>query len=140
MNKEDLKHYQRFHLVNPNDLVGLEELVEYLESIIIGPCSVWEINGELVLAEEKALIDNVRGLRIEIYPNEHPPPHFHVIKSANISASFVIEDCSLLNGEIDNRNFKKILYWHKYAKTNLIKFWNETRLTNCSVGFYKGSD
>jgi Domain of unknown function (DUF4160) len=139
MTKEDLKKNKLFHSINPVELVGFDELATYLEAILNGPCYILEINEELVLFEGKQLVETVSGLKIEIYPNEHPPPHFHV-KSANVTASFVIEDCSLLDGEIDNRDFRKILYWHKYAKKELIQCWNETRPTNCSVGLYKGAE
>lgn len=77
-------------------------------------------------------------LKIEIYPDEHPPPHFHV-KSPNIDASFNIESCNLLKGEIEGRDKKKIEYWHKHAKPLLIEIWNSTRPTNCTVGAYQGA-
>jgi len=75
------------------------------------------------------------GLKIDIYPKEHAPPHFHVL-SPTIDASFRIDNCELLNGNISGSDHKKIRYWHKYAKQLLIEKWNSTRPTHCSVGFY----
>lgn len=119
-------------------LQDIEEHAEFLEAILVGPYSVMEIDGELKLLHIKALVANVRGLKIEIYPNEHPPPHFHV-KSANVDASFAIHDCSLISGEISGFDERKIKYWHGYSKQTLIEKWNAMRPTDCSVGDYKGN-
>ncbi len=126
-----------FHLVSTNDLSGLDEYVEWLEAILHRPCSVWEEDGELVLIQTKQLIKKLNGLKIEIHPNEHPPPHFHVT-SPNIDASFTIQDCELLNGSLSNKEFDKIRYWHKAAKGLLIEVWDSTRPYNCQVGKYRG--
>ena len=131
--KEKLREIGRFHYVNPEELSTFEEYAEWLESILHNPCDVWEEDGEEFLVEIRQLVDRVDGLKIEIYPNEHPPPHFHVV-TPNINASFTIESCEKLNGEIDSRNLKKIKYWHKRSKDQLIEVWNETRPFNCVVG------
>ena len=77
----------------------------------------------------------MNGLKIEIYPNEHPPPHFHV-KSPNINASFSIESCTKLRGNINPKDLSKVKYWYKHSKSLLIDIWNSTRPTNCVVGEY----
>ena len=137
ISKDKLKNSRFFHLIEPSELSGLDEFTQYLEAIINNPCSVMEIRGKLVLLEIKQLVASVRGLKIEVYSKEHPPPHFHVV-SANIDASFRIEDCSLLNGKISGSDYNKVLYWHQHSKQALIDTWNQTRPTNCSVGEYKG--
>lgn len=137
MTKEQLKGTRWFHTVDPSELSGLDEFAEYLEAILNNGCSVLELNGELVLLEIKQLVANVRGLKIEIYSKEHPPLHFHV-KSATVDASFIIEDCSLLNGKISSGDYNKILYWHQHSKKILIDCWNKTRPSDCAVGEYKG--
>ena len=124
-----------FHMVNPNELEGIEEYAEWLESILHNPCSVWEENGEEFLIEIRQLVARVNGLQIHIYPNEHPPPHFHV-KSPDVNASFSIEDCKKLEGQIGAQELRKVRFWHKSAKPLLISAWNETRPTNCTVGEY----
>lgn len=79
---------------------------------------------------------NVRGMKIEIYPKEHPPPHFHV-KSSRVDASFKIEDCSLLNGKINYMDSNKIKFWYDHgARLLLIEKWNSTRPSLCVVGPY----
>lgn len=139
IDKDTLKRIGRFHMADPEEFVNMTDWAEWLESILHNPCSVWEKeDGELVLLEIKQLVERVDGLKMEIYPNEHPPPHFHV-KSPNINASFRIEDCVRINGDISGSDEKKVLYWHKHAKPMLISVWNETRPTNCVVGLYAGT-
>jgi hypothetical protein len=138
MDKEELKTRNHLFSINPEELGSFEEWAEYLESILHDRCSIMEIDGELVLLEIKALIARVNGLKIEIFSKEHAPPHFHV-KSANVDASFKIEDCSLLQGEISGMDYSKIRYWHKHSKQILIEAWNSSRPTNCMVGLYKST-
>jgi hypothetical protein len=78
------------------------------------------------------------GLRIEIYPDEHAPPHFHV-KSPGLDASFTIDDCRLLKGNPDSHVIRKVQFWHRHAKRELISVWNLTRPTDCVVGKYSGA-
>ena len=136
MDKNQLRGTKWFHIVNPAELETLEEWAEYLDAILNGPCSIREENGELILLEIRELVDTVRGMRIEIYPKEHAPPHFHV-RSATVDASFRIDDCSILKGKIANSDYDKIRYWHKFAKPVLIKHWNSSRPTKCTVGLYR---
>lgn len=136
--KQQLREYGAFHLVNPDQLDGIDEWGEWLEALLHKPCSIWEEeSGELILLEIRQLVDRVNGLRIEIYPNEHPPPHFHV-KSPNVDASFSIDDCSKIGGTISGMDYRKIKYWHQKAKPLLIARWNSSRPTNCVVGEYVG--
>src|SRR5690606_38326621 len=108
--KEELKEYGAFHLVNPAELDGITEWAQWLESLLHNPCSIWEEeSGELVLLEIRQLVAHVSGLKIEIYSNEHPPPHFHV-KSPNVDASFSIDDCTKINGVISGGDFRKVKY------------------------------
>lgn len=91
---EKLKETPYYHRVDPNKLKEFDVFAAWLEAILHNPCSIWEDEGQVVLLENKQLVASINGLKIEIYSNEHPPPHFHV-KSPNIDASFTIEDCEL---------------------------------------------
>jgi hypothetical protein len=136
MTKDELRGASRFHNVDPDELEGINEWSEYLDAILHGPCSVWEEDGELFLIETKQLVDRINGLKLEIYPNEHPPPHFHA-KSATINASFNIENCDLLHGKVSSKDHEKIRFWHQKCKPILIEVWNITRPTVCKVGPYR---
>jgi len=134
MPKELARRVGLFFLVNPRELVGFDEWAEWLLSLRSGLCSVVDRDGELVLLETRqrvAVIDN--RMRIEIYSDEHAPPHFHV-KSDGINASFAIDDCSLLRGNVTQGEMRTIRYWHQHAKPMLIDRWNSTRPGDCTIG------
>lgn len=137
MDKELLRKSDKFFLVDPKSLVSFEEWSEYLESILNGRCSVMDIDGKLELLYIKGMVSSVKGMKIEIFSKEHPPPHFHV-KSSKVDASFTIDDCKLLNGTINGGDLKKIVFWHSQgAKKLLIDYWNSSRPSICVVGPYK---
>ena len=138
MNKDQLRHTPYFFRVAPSELYGFDELVEWLEAILHGPCSIYEEDGEVFLIEAKQEVDRLDGLKIEIFPNEHPPPHFHVT-SPNIKASFDIQSCKLLKGHICGSDRKKIEFWFSHSKSKLVEIWNSTRPTSCTVGKYDGN-
>jgi hypothetical protein len=123
-----------FFRVEPAELTSLDEWAEWLLSLRSGLCQVIERDGELVLVEIRRLVEVVDGrLRIEIYSDEHPPPHFHV-KSLSLDASFAIDDCQLMSGGPSASDINTIRYWHRHAKPMLIDVWNSTRPGDCSVG------
>lgn len=136
MSVEELRKTPWFHNVDPSKLSSLDDFAAWLEAILHNPCSVWEEDGECALIEIRQLVDRVYGLRIEVYSNEHPPPHFHV-KSPNVDASFTIEGCDLISGNIDARDLKKIQFWFKYAKPKIVEVWNSTRPSDCVVGEFQ---
>jgi hypothetical protein len=75
-------------------------------------------------------------MKVEIYSNEHAPPHFHVTYGGK-SGSFSLRDCALVKGGENMRKERKsIEVWHSRNKMKLIEFWNDTRPDNCPVGLY----
>ena len=75
-------------------------------------------------------------LKIEIFADEHPPPHFRV-KFKNKTANFSIKDCAPLNGDtVVKRNIKEIKKWWRDHKQDLIDTWNDSRPADCPVGQY----
>jgi len=81
------------------------------------------------------LVSRVDELKIEIFSNEHPPPHFRVLYGKD-SANFSIPDCRKLNGGMDQWE-KTIKQLHSTNKDKLIEVWNARRPTDCLVGLYK---
>lgn len=136
--KEQLKQAGRFELADPQTLDEIHDWTLWLEAILHGPCHILVRDNELILLQGKQLIERLAGLKVEIYPDEHAPPHFH-IKSPEINASFAIEDCCLLDGNAPRGALDKIKYWHKHSKKKLIEAWNSTRPTYCQVGPYVGT-
>jgi hypothetical protein len=118
------------------DSENLDELAKCLCILLNGNFAVWT-NGALYNIKQLVAMHN--GLRIEIYPDEHPPPHFHV-KGGDINASFSMADCELIAGRIDGRSRALVEWWHKRGKNRLIAVWNDTRPSGCSVGFFMPSE
>ncbi len=113
---------------------NLAELAEHLERFLNSGCYIWfEPNGERLLLFGRALVDKIRGLKIHIYPDEHAPPHFHVV-APGIDAAFSIADCSLIKGSVDSKTRDLIVYWYGAARPKLVEVWNNTRPTGCPVG------
>lgn len=136
--KEQLKEAGRFELADPATLEEIDEWALWLEAILHGPCHIFIRDEEPILLQGKQLVERLAGLKIEIYPDEHPPPHFHV-RSPEVNASFAIEDCRLLKGDAPRDAIDKIRYWHKHSKKKLVDAWNNTRPTDCQVGPYVGT-
>ncbi len=124
MNEYDLIE-KRIH-----EAEDLEAMAKVLSSLLSGGYSVWT-DGSLYSIRQLVAVH--KGLKIEIRPKEHSPPHFHV-KCGGLSASFSIESCELLQGDIDRRNISLIEWWHQRSKDKLVKIWNETRPSDCPAG------
>ena len=135
---DDIKlEIHKYYFRTPiKEIKSFNNLALLLESLLHDPCLISETNGKYSLIETFAVVDIVRGMKIEIYPNEHQPPHFHV-KTQSIQAAFRIDDCTIIKGDISSGNYKKIVYWHNQSKDVLIDFWNKMRPTNCTVGEYQ---
>ena len=50
------------------------------------------------------------GIRIEIFTDDHPPPHFHV-KAGTMRAKFDIATGKMLRGNLDRRSMRKVRQW-----------------------------
>ena len=81
-------------------------------------------NGEVV--EQRELVQKIDGFNIEIYPNEHLPPHFHV-KGPDINVSISIDTCEILKGTLKRSTKKKVEYFHSMHKARLVEVWNKLR-------------
>lgn len=102
------------------------------ESIRQGPI----LNDKGMRRLEEKLVDKIDGLKVEIFSNEHPPPHFKVTYQGE-SNNFSIKDSEPLNGNGLKKWFRNIKKWHLENKDILINFWNVNRPTDCPVGKYR---
>ena len=119
----------RLDLMDPAVLRGMDDYARLLDALLHFGSTIYEDeNGHLTLLETRQLVGRINGLRIDIYANDHSPPHFHV-KSPNVDASFTIDNCEKLNGSISSADYKKVRYWHQHAKSELLNQWRETRPT-----------
>jgi hypothetical protein len=101
-----------------------------LTKLLTGGYSIWT-DGSLY--NIKQLVDRIGGLKIVVYANEHPPPHFHV-KSPDVDAVFTIDECIYIRGNIDGREQRLVKWWHDRARPQLVHAWNTTRPADCPVG------
>ncbi|GGI53299.1 DUF4160 domain-containing protein [Oxalicibacterium solurbis] len=109
---------------------SLEEATAALEHLLSGGYSVTP-DGQIYYIRQ--LVAQVKGLRIEIFSREHPPPHFHV-SGGGIDATFSIADCSLQEGKIGGRERALIEWWFERSRPILVSAWNATRPSDCPVG------
>jgi hypothetical protein len=66
----------------------------------------------------RAQVERINGLKISVYANEPPPPHFHVL-GPEINATFSIETYGHLTGEISRKNYDVLVWWHKRQGVSL---------------------
>jgi hypothetical protein len=109
---------------------SLDEAAKGLSELLTGGYSIWT-DGRLYNIRQ--LVARVGGIEIHVYAREHPPPHFHV-KSSDIDATFTLDDCTYINGNIDRREQRLVKWWYDRARPQLIAAWNSTRPTDCPVG------
>lgn len=111
-------------------------IVESLaESIRQGPAITTDDDGSRGMLLELT-IGQINGVKVEIFADEHPPPHFRVLYQGS-SANFTIRDCKMISGSGEVLHHKKkIRNWWKDNKQIIINSWNERRPTDCPVGEY----
>jgi hypothetical protein len=73
------------------------------------------------------------GVRIEIRPRDHYPPHFHVT-SGRQNAAFDISTCDIVRGNLEPRAVRAVKDWYGQHKADLQSAWDRTRPGTCSVG------
>ena len=63
--------------------------------------------------------------RIEMYFDDHPPPHFHVITGKDERISVVIETLIIQAGEADSRDTVEAFEWARKHRAVLRGHWME---------------
>lgn len=66
-----------------------------------------------------AIID---GVKIEFYPDEHPPPHFHA-RYAGFVAQIEIRTCRVLRGSLPPAKLGPVLSWASQHRSGLTDAW-----------------
>lgn len=113
---------------------SIEDLEANLADFLSHESEVMEdLDGSLYLVFQRHLLEHLGNLKIELYADEHAPPHFH-IKANGINASFSIDSCEPIAGELPSKYEKKVRMWFPHAKPKLIDLWNRTRPIDCPVG------
>ena len=63
--------------------------------------------------------------RIEMYFDDHPLPHFHVITRKNERVSVVIDTLAIQAGEADSRDTAEAFAWARENGAELRSRWQE---------------
>jgi len=125
-----LKKFRKGYWASFNKSHSLEDFELRLNQFISAGAYFYE--GQVVDARQ--LVDKIGAIKIEIYPNEHVLPHFH-INSNGPNASFAIDYCrKLKDSGFDSKVIRSIQDWFEHSKDRLIEVWNATRPDNCVVG------
>lgn len=85
----------------------------------------------------KERVTTIRNMRIEVFANDHNPPHFHVkSKDGKIDVVLKISDCSLIREELSSSDYKRIkaFYESSGAKEKLTKIWNKSKFDSRRIG------
>ncbi|WP_347711047.1 DUF4160 domain-containing protein [Thermalbibacter longus] len=69
-------------------------------------------------------------MRIEIYPKDHNPPHFHArLNDGDKSASYRIDTLQRLAGKLPDYLETVVIQWAREHQSLLWQCWYETRPT-----------
>lgn len=71
-------------------------------------------------------ISRFYGIIIQMYYDDHNPPHFHVIYN-DFKGIISILDFSLLEGDLPPKALGLVVEWAKYHKDELLKEWEFAR-------------
>jgi hypothetical protein len=86
----------------------------------------------------KELVTKIRNMKIEIYSNDHNPPHFHVkSKNGTINAKFRLDNCELIGGKIGKKDIKRIeaFYSDDFYQEFMKEMWNKSKQEKISQVF-----
>ncbi len=110
--------------------VSLSEAGDVLSHLLSGGFTVWS-DGTLLSTRQQ--VDRIKGISIQVFAREHPPPHFHVTRG-DLDATFSILDCAHLHGKVTPRDAAIVRWWYERSRPLLINTWNATRPEGCPVG------
>ena len=78
----------------------------------------------------KELVGTIRNMKIEIYANDHNPPHFHVKSNdRSIDAVFRLDNCEYIKGHIGTKDTIRIQAFYNDPETKTIMkgMWNKSK-------------
>ncbi len=64
----------------------------------------------------------VDGVKIQFYPDEHPPPHFHAV-FAEFVAQICIDPPKVLRGSLPQSKLNTVLTWTAGNRDGLMRAW-----------------
>ena len=70
-----------------------------------------------------SIIGVVDAAKLYMYPNDHPPPHFHILYAEH-RAVIGIQTMKLSEGNLPKAKLRAIMKWAKPRKAQLLAAWN----------------
>jgi hypothetical protein len=70
-----------------------------------------------------SIIGVVDAAKLYMYPNDHPPPHFHVLYAEH-RAVIDIQTMKLSEGNLPKAKLRAVMKWAKPRKAQLLSAWN----------------
>jgi hypothetical protein len=67
-----------------------------------------------------------KGIVIEMFAQDHPPPHFHA-QYAEFEARIAIETLDVLSSDLPNRVLAEVFGWARLRQAQLIENWDLCR-------------
>lgn len=68
----------------------------------------------------------VDGVKIQLFANEHPPPHFHAVQ-AEYRVQIEIDSLRVLNGRMPRAILSRVISWAGPRRQALMEAWNEVQ-------------
>lgn len=69
------------------------------------------------------VLARIDSVKIEFYPDEHLPPHFHA-RIAEFTAQIEIRTARVLNGSLPHSKLKTIVEWTLAHRVELMDAWS----------------
>ncbi len=130
---DQLSKYGWGYYAEPENIDSLKDFESQLMQLLSS--GAYYFGGKIIEAQEQ--VDRLNGIKIEIYSNEHPPPHFHIIANG-LKASLRIDNGEILeNSGFTGKQIRTVQIWFLKSKDKLIEVWNKTRPNDCQVGYYR---
>ena len=73
-------------------------------------------------SDEMPTVAIIEGMKIQFFPNEHPPPHFHVIY-AEYRALIRIDTMQLWKGSLPRNKLRFVIEWASARQAILLATW-----------------
>jgi hypothetical protein len=67
-------------------------------------------------------VSRFRGISVEMYHDDHPPPHFHVYY-ADESAIIELETVRIMGGRLSPRIHRLVIEWGRRRRAQLRENW-----------------
>ncbi|MEZ5044987.1 MAG: DUF4160 domain-containing protein [Saprospiraceae bacterium] len=68
----------------------------------------------------------IDGIKIDLYYNDHVPPHFHAI-FAEFEELIEIKSLETYRGNLPSKQHKKVIKWAKKNQSILMEIWESMR-------------